>query len=132
MNTHDWINATPEQFNLWKLVNGLIAWTTITPLYYQGAIAASEFLTYAAGKLYIALEFEAGAGSLDVANGNIVFYDMANSINFYSWNTAIVWNTTGAAVNYLVSNIVNKNIWFSRINKTNYTYMKFNGYRLNT
>lgn len=132
MNTIDWKNATPEQINLWKLVNGLIAWTAITPLYYQGVIAGSEFLTYDAAKLYIALELETSTNDAisAITVPDLALYNEANAINFYLRNLDSVCDTAGPTVFYWGNNASIKNVYFGRILPTGYDYMKFNGYRL--
>ena len=102
MITQDWKNATPEQMNLWNLCNGLIAWNTITPLYYCGAVAGSEFLVYAATKIYICLEFcvnKTAAASATV--GQAQFYDVANAVFMFTQNNAIGWDTTAAAYKFM-------------------------------
>ena len=58
MNSVDWKNATPEQKNLWKYASSLIAYTTITPLFYNGPLVGSEFSVYNAGNNCICLDYE--------------------------------------------------------------------------
>lgn len=133
MKTLDWKNATPEQINLWNLCNGLIAWTTITPLYYEGAIAGSEFLTYNAGKLYIALDCKITATTI-ISGGSafVALYNMANALSIVLYNIFPYWNTTAVDAWYEHNQIESKNFWFSRIVDGGiYNRILFNGYRLN-
>lgn len=123
MNSIKWKNASPELLVLWDYVSGLIGFNTITPITFFGIITGSEFLTYNAGKVYLALEFGSvnrvvGAGALS----EIEFYDMANALMFYSTQCQSEW-----AIYYEQM----KNIWFSRIvQSANTPYIKFIGYRL--
>lgn len=130
MNTLSWKNATPAQLNLWNLVNGLIAWTTITPIFYCGALAGSEFITYDAAHLYLYFEMVPGGVS---NNGNIpglLLYDMANAVMSSVGAPAGYWD--GAAAKYSGQSILLTNGYFSRIVASAYTTFKFNGYRLHT
>jgi hypothetical protein len=134
MKTIDWRNATPEQINLWNVASALIAFNTITPIYFMGAIAASEFLIYNAGKIYIALEVEFSYNSATSAAppvGQIVAYDSMDIARTHFSNVLPAWDTTAAAMEYCTMNYFKKNIYFSRIAATLYTSMIFNGYRLN-
>jgi hypothetical protein len=132
MITLDWKNATTEQINLWKYASGLIAYTTITPLYYDGTIAGSEFLIYNVGKLYVALNLKAmNAG---VANINFPYIQTFNNLNALKDsfnNTMILYNSVSSVEEYMGNMIDVDNIYFSRIVSGNYIYMCFNGYRLN-
>jgi hypothetical protein len=132
MNTLDWKNATPEQINFWNQCQGLIAWTTITPLFYQGTIAGSEFLVYSAAKMYIALEFEAsGDTSADVGVSYITFYGLGDAVIRVAGNVVPVWHATEAAVKYSNNVMQLKNLYFFKITNSTYPFLKFNGYRLN-
>lgn len=132
MNNIDWKNATPEQKLLWRHASGLIAYNTVTPLVYFGTIAGSEFLTYAATKLYICLEFDAYVAQASlITNSGILFYDVANAVCAQIDNKSVTYNTTSSLLNYYTNFVKTTNIYFSRI-VTNvvYTNMKFIGYRL--
>jgi hypothetical protein len=127
MNTLDWINATPEQKNFWKLASAKLAYATITPMFYQGVIAGTEFLTYDAAKLYIALELEFGAAASAASQSSIGLYDETNTLSF---NPA---NDYTYAVNIFIGNsFAGKNYYFSRFITVNIANMKFNGYKLHT
>ena len=131
MNSEFWKNATPEQINFWRIANSKIAWNTIEPVFYQGTVVGAEFLTYAATKLYIALEIEF---SLNVvvpgpAGGIVNFYDEANALFFYLMNNAIALTVADAA-KYEMNNAKAQNLYFGRIVPVIYTHMRFNGYKL--
>jgi hypothetical protein len=132
MNTLDWKNATPEQKNLWKIASAKIAYTTITPLYFFGFQVGSEFLTYNAGKLYIALSlaFDDDAG-LATSGGMATLYDEANSPRNDVFNVIPIYVPAALAIQYINNYVECHNVWFSRLQITNYDYMQFNGYRLN-
>ena len=111
--------------------NSLIV--NVEPLLYEGAIAGSEFLAYAATKLYVCLD---SVFSFDLTvngfNGLITFHNELNVINNYAQNNSINYNTITAAINYQKRDMRIKNIWFSRIIAVQYNYMRFNGYRITT
>jgi hypothetical protein len=132
MNTINWKNATPEQKNLWDYARTLIAWTTITPIFYTGTNIASEFLTYNAGKLYIALELEIASQTIHATLPLVQMYDMANANHFNLSNNQLAWDTTAAAFKYFPNYVAIKNFYFSKlVFSATLIYMKFNGYRLN-
>jgi len=132
MRTSDWLNATPEQKNLWRIASALIAWNTITPIYYEGAVAGSEFVTYAATKLYICLDLvlNVNFSGATVNAASLATYDIANAQKSSSYLNFPVWDTTAAALKYNAPELLCQNIWFSRITVVTYIFMKFNGYRL--
>jgi len=132
MNTIDWKYASPEQINFWKHVRGLIAYTTITPLYYSGVFLGSEFLVYNAGKLYMALELNFNGATVPQPPPQYVeTHNMADAANNYHSNQTLAWDVTAAAFKTTLNDINLKNIWFSRIVTAGYSSIMFNGYRLN-
>jgi len=131
MNNINWKNASPEQKNFWDRNKGKIAWNTLTPFYFHGAIAASEFLVYAAAKYYIALEFSVFyLNASNVALQNLTLYDEANAVQVLYTKNSIYWDATAAGAKYLNNPIFLKNVSFSRIATNLLLYMRFNGYRL--
>lgn len=130
MNTEDWRNAKPEQINLWRNTSNLIAWVTCAPLYYMGAVAGSEFLTYNAGKLYIALEMQFCSAGDAAAQYVVGFYNEANALKFQASN--VVGYYTGAAVHFTANVLTIYNTYFGRVDPAPATYMIFNGYKLQT
>jgi len=129
MKTEAWRYATPEQRNLWNIARVLIAYNTITPLFYQGPIAGSEFETFNAAKVYLCLEFKAtGAlGAVGASVSNIMTYNMANGAMFSFGNNIVYWD---GAIKHGANFAECKNFWFSRIVRQQYVDMVFNGYRL--
>jgi hypothetical protein len=130
--------ATPEQVNFltWfysqfdnssaankKIIN-------VEPLFYQGLIAGTEFLTYAATKLYIMYKGGFFATSIAANIFYTSFYDETNAFNLALVNDNAWWNVTSVAPNFspMIANI--KNIYFSRINIQSIDRMYFNGYRI--
>jgi hypothetical protein len=126
-----------EQIILWNHVQNLIPYTRITPLFYSGTIAGSEFETYAATKLYIALELEFDGGALPppdlfLPDDFYIFtYNEANIAKRAYFNLVIAMD--GASLWGFGNNVRDKNQYFSRLEVLNnsFYYMKFNGYRLN-
>jgi hypothetical protein len=129
MKTIDWKNATPEQINFWNITSAKLAFTTITPIYYLGACAGSEFETYDAAKLYIALEFGILDSGLNTNWGFVQLYNEANAASAKLTNNVIAY---GIAYNYLKNSLFVQNVYFGRIAVTEYLSIKFNGYRLHT
>jgi hypothetical protein len=132
MTSHDWQNATPEQRNAWKTITGLIAYTTITSLFYEGNVGGSEFLTYNAGKVYFALDATFGSDNTpNVFPASVALFNLANAQFLLLSNECMSWDVTAAAYKHIALDIKEKCFWFSRIIGYQYTTMKFNGYRLN-
>jgi hypothetical protein len=104
----------------------------VEPLFYEGAIAGTEFLVYAATKLYLTLDFcivySAGQAATTVGL-NCIFYNEANAICLYIFNNCPVWDTTAAVLKYTNNPNNIKNLYFSRFSST-MNYIKFNGYRI--
>lgn len=126
--------ATLEQRILWDHVKGFFAYTTITPVFYMGPIAGSEFITYLNTKLYIALEL---AISFDLVGGvsgvpGINIYNEANLQKGTLFNLSAYWDPTVVAMQkQLVNQIKTKNFYFGRIEASVYGNLIFCGYRLN-
>jgi hypothetical protein len=103
-------------------------------LHYEGLLAGSEFLTYAADKLYIALsvEFSQALGVPLVSNAGAILYDEANAANSYFIdNVAAYWDATAAAYKVCrTCSLVHHLLWFSRVTVTYWTNIIFNGYRI--
>jgi hypothetical protein len=129
MNSIEWQGATPEQYNLWdKVIPLLVGVQTITPLFFIGAVAASEFLTYDVKKLYIALELSSGQYTLAAAVNIIALFNEANVQSYTTCNLVPAWDTTAALMKYANNEILLKNVYFSRL--TCGQYIRFNGYRI--
>jgi hypothetical protein len=122
-----------EQINLINFAQNLLAWNTITPVYYKGIFAGSEFTVYAATKCYICLKLQASSRNIGGGGWAIVTsYNMANAIDCYFSNNVAYWDVVGAAPVYRPQFLRIENIWFSRLDVATYTDIVFNGYRLNT
>jgi hypothetical protein len=103
----------------------------MVPLFYEGVIAGSEFLTYAATKLYLCLEFSASyTSTAGVAPAYINFYNELNAAFNAIHKNSVLWNATGATINYCPVQADKENFYFARFLNGVYIYMKFNGYRL--
>lgn len=126
--TQDLKNATPEFKNLFRSILPIFAYTAITPVYYMGAIAASEYVTYDANKLYVALNFKLSYGSLTDVNPYLNIYNEADVLKFVAADTSVLYNVTP----YYRSNYFDiDNIYFSRIGVNGTpAQMIFNGYKL--
>jgi len=99
-------------------------------LFYQGVIAGSEFLTYNALKLYVAINVEFGTdAALGTAlNNHVALYDDGNVLFFTMRNIALVGDV---ADNFTFpNNVASKDLYFSRIVVTGYEFMRFDGYRV--
>jgi len=123
--------ATPEQKVLWqhaRMITGENA--AIQQLFYCGTLAASEFLTYSANKLYLAIELEFNSGALSANSNTVSQYNAANVIQMITSNNCVFWETTGMTNRFYYNPIELKNQLFSRLTHTNTTYIKFNGFKI--
>lgn len=103
----------------------------VEPLFYTGAIAGTEFLTYAATKLYLCYntEFSRPENILDVVP-NVYLYNEADAISFNLVNGTTIFNTVTNVPNFGQLNVSRNNCYFSRVAVANYLYIIFNGYRV--
>jgi len=104
--------------------------TNVEPVCYQGASAGSEFLTYAATKMYIA--FKLGFGYLTTigAAGCIAtLYNEANVAFYYCQNNDVLYDTGAGGARYSGNTYVEYDTYFSRVALTTYTQLMFIGYR---
>jgi hypothetical protein len=130
--------TTPKQSNFlnWFYsyfnIGGAVADRTILnvePLFYQGGIAGTEFLVYAATKLYINLNTYFSGGVVGNSTRNINLYDETNTISAQLNNSYS--NGVGGGISTSCNDIVIENCYFSRILSFNgYAYIKFDGYRI--
>jgi hypothetical protein len=132
-------NASPELVNMLNSFYSVFdsraaanrTITNVVPLYFAGAIAGSEFVTYAATKMYIALKFGASHSS-GLAGGSVGYMQFNNEADAAQWymsNNALLLN--GAANQYSALTAFQYNFYFSRIGASNsYTNLHFNGYRI--
>ena len=103
----------------------------VEPLFFDNLIAGSEFETYAATKMYIALSLYINDSfGATTTTAQIFFYDFTNTVNMSSFNAAPVWDTTAALMKYIQLLTSYNNIYFARFTVTLYRYMRFIGYRI--
>jgi hypothetical protein len=100
----------------------------VEPIFYQGVSAGTEFLTYAATKLYIYLSMSLGSANA-VARPNIVLYNEANAVFGGVSASCGIWNGTTLATEYIPITLESQNGYFSRIVVTGLVAFKFIGYR---
>jgi hypothetical protein len=105
---------------------------TITPLFYQGVIVGSEFVTYSAKKLYVALSLNVSSNSsLGDHPCGLELFDKANILNA-GYNNSNV----DAYAFYHFNDINIDNIIFSRLLSDDgfgnpaYLQMRFIGYKI--
>jgi hypothetical protein len=116
------------QFNNGSAVHKLIQ--SVEPVYYQGLIAGTEFLTYVVTKLYICYSIEFDSANVTNAQPFITFFDETNTNSYFLNNSAPYWDASGTAVKHDDNVVISKNLYFSRITTTLYTSMVFIGYRV--
>ncbi len=109
----------------------LVGVQTVTPVFFQGVIAGSEFLTYSAKKLYICLSLLIGTDfTLRATGAAIRLYNEANAVSMALSNQS--WSYTGAAAQVMHNHFSVENVYFSRIDQsaTYYPYLTFIGYKV--
>jgi hypothetical protein len=136
--------TTPKQANFlnWFYsyfnVGGGVAHRTILnvePLFYQGTTAGTEFLTYAATKLYLILNIYFSGNDMNERGSSafIEFHDQANAVSYLGLNISGIYNVNESPLtNYMINPFTIENAYFSRFIVTNsvYSLMIFNGYRI--
>lgn len=100
----------------------------VEPLYFQGAIAGTEFLTYAATKLYIVLKLS--GSTINTTFSYFQLFNEANALNGYMVENNVWYDTVGATQRYAVVTDPNYNFYFSRIVVATITHIIFNGFRI--
>lgn len=131
--TEDFKNASPETQNAWRYVWALLAGNkNITPLVYGGDIAASEYLTYDAHKIYFAnkLMIIYPSNTAIVGGAVLQLWDKTPAVMYSAVNSYPVYDSTTPAMKYVHNPIILYNVWFSKISVTSYTQMFFNGYKI--
>lgn len=97
----------------------------VEPLYFQGAIGGTEFLVYAATKLYICYDFKNNDSLINAITPFINFRD-ENNVNFSSVRNIIY----DAATAYLANKWEMKNFYFSCAVVQLSSFITFCGYRI--
>lgn len=129
-NIHQFKNASPESEILLSHFYATFDIDTIVPLFYQGVIAGSEFLTYAADKLYLCLSCEFSHNLAEGANPfRVTFYNEGDAAFFY-YNQDFLTHDGMTPTTYYGWNYNMQNLYFSRITVGVYTHVKFIGYRI--
>jgi hypothetical protein len=130
MNTLSLNLATPEQKIAIDMALSLLAGVqTITPLFYQGVIAGSEFLTYDAKKLYACLYACVSGGPTNASSRFLNVYDETNTLSS-SFTNSVSSGQAGPSFTQ-PNDIKVKALYFSRILSTNgYVYIHFIGYKI--
>jgi hypothetical protein len=125
-------NSDAEQRILWNMI--FLRWGDkigIQQLFFQGAIAASEFLVYSANRLYLCYSMEIGCTvTAAAANTFLQFFNQANASFLNMGNLSLAWDTTAAGFKTVGNNYNLKNFYFSRFTAVTYTQIRFIGYRL--
>jgi len=103
----------------------------IEPLLFEGAIGGSEFVVYAATKLYLCFSLVTSFDNIaSIINDYIVYYNENNVVMLYSQNQSITYDSVAPAIFYATNTLDKKNLWFSRFLNNKSNYMKFIGYRI--
>jgi phosphate starvation-inducible membrane PsiE len=101
-------------------------------LYYICAVAATEFLTYAATKMYICLNLNASylSAPINAATKYVSLYNAADAIYYNFNNNAIIYEAV--VVSYFRTNNHSdlRNVIFSRLAFSNLDSIIFVGYRV--
>jgi len=99
--------------------------------YFYGAIAGSEFLTYRARRVWLALQFGFGwTGNPTAANFGLSFYNEANVLSMVYNNSVTTFDSVAAQNEQVGNSFIVPNIYFGRIIAATYTYCHFVGYRI--
>ena len=102
----------------------------VEPLYYQGVIAGTEFLVYAANKLYIAYSLSIGITNLLPLLSYAILYDELNVDTYYIGNMAAYFNQVTMQTDIIGNYLELKNNYFSRIGILSVSQFRFIGYRI--
>mgnify|MGYP000994340913 CR=1 FL=1 len=126
----DFINCFYSMFDFSVEGSGLNRHiNNIEPLFYTGAIAATEFVTYAATKLYICFDISATrSNSTGGTSPRITIYNENDIIVYYL--TMAECYRTASNYNMLQNFQTIKPFYFSRIATNQYQNFKFIGYRI--
>lgn len=102
----------------------------VEPLYYQGAIAGTEFLTYAITKIYACLNLSLLSYGNGGGNWQYEIYDTNNAAFGVLTNVTYYWHIGDGTAHPVGINASFNNFYFARIVPTNYLYFSFTGYRI--
>jgi len=122
--------ANPDTKLAWQQIRLIIGENaSVQQLVFTGLVAGSEFLTYDVNKYYFALQLDFNSSTTGVSQGYVSLYNRANAVTSYNGNNSAVWNTTAAAINFLVNDMCLKNVGFSRILASGYAGINFIGFK---
>ncbi len=125
-------SASPEQKIMWN--NLFLRYgerLSLSPLYYIGIHAGSEFITYKVGTMYVAYSLvPSGTGAAGVTPTLVTLYDESNNVSNYINGQNALFDQTANVNEYAARYTNAENIVFSRAVVQNYTAIKFIGYRL--
>jgi hypothetical protein len=128
----NFINWFYSQFNNRSAANRQII--NVEPIYFSGLIAGSEFLTYAATKLYLGLyikTFVAPAVNFAVASAYLSLWDETGATAMIQlYNLSLAWDVTAIGFKATPNPAEISNVYFSKATLTIYNYFIFNGYRI--
>lgn len=105
---------------------------TIEPFVFS-ALNGAPLSVFDAKILYFGVEIIAGGrNGIPVAtSGFVELYNEANALKFSTNIVAPVYDTVAVATVYHQSQLELKNVWFSRYNDSQYTFVNFIGYTIN-
>jgi hypothetical protein len=104
----------------------------VEPLYYQGFIAATEFLVYSVNKMYLAYKVAAykDTGSLQTNPPYFLLNDETDNDSLLEGCYSAFYNTTLPQTEYGILPAIFNNVYFSRAIVQLYDMINFNGYRI--
>lgn len=120
-----------DQSLLWNQVDSFANITNVQPLFFSGAIAGSEFLTYAVIKLYVC--YSVFISLIDAENTlipNIIFFDQANNPFINVQKSSLMYESVAADTYFSGQPIKMENFYFSRFDIIGYQSIIFRGFRL--
>lgn len=120
-----------DQSLLWNQVDSFANITNVQPLFFSGAIAGSEFLTYAVTKLYVC--YSVFISLIDAENTlipNIIFFDQANNPFINVQKSSLMYESVAADTYFSGQPIKMENFYFSRFDIIGYQSIIFRGFRL--
>lgn len=125
-------SATPEQRLQWNYIFLRFGERiSISQLVTYGAFTGTELLTYSANKIYLAYDlYVEGISNSALIAQNITLYDETNAIWTVINQNRIIWDTTAAAIRYIVPSYNLTNILFSRLVVPGGSRGRFIGYRI--
>ena len=125
-------NATAREKIIWNNVfNTFGERVAVSPFYFCGDAAGTEFMTYNARRLYFVLEFEMEPTMIALNPCNIAIYDHLDNYIMAYCNIGAFW-VSGGVPDYFINNVIKvENFLMSRFEVYNgSTYIKLLGFKL--